>query len=363
MEKVFSELVEMYKDAGVPLTTLHIGNDELPYGAWQKSPICKDFIDKNTTISTTTDLPGYFASRMAEITKRYDLITGGWEDMAIVHNKDAHDATEINLSLLENNVQLYVWNAIIGGGRDDMIYKLANSGFPVVMSNSSSFYFDMAYDRDPDEIGLSWSGYADMEKVYSTEPMNIFLGSSLKNNSASLDKDYLESRERINEAGRKNFLGIQAQLWSETIHEAASVEYLMFPKLLGFAERAWSAPGKWTNEITAIQIESAYTEQWNTFVNTAGQKTLPLLDKLYDNGIRYRIPEPGAIISDNTLLANTSFPGLKIEYQVGVNGTIQEYTGPVSLQSDQAIFLWSVDKNGRKGRTTQALLSEDVVSD
>ena len=362
MEKVFSELVEMYKTAGVPLTTLHIGNDELPYGAWQKSPICDDFIKKIATVRSSDDLPGYFAERMAEITKRYDLVTGGWEEMAIVHNKDAHDATQINLSLLENNIRLYVWNAIIGGGRDDMIYKLANAGFPVVMSNSSSFYFDMAYDRDPDEIGLSWSGYADMEKAYSTEPMNIFFGSPTKGNGDPLSKDYLESRERINNTGRKNFLGIQAQLWSETVHDAEKLEYLIFPKLLGFAERAWSAPGKWTNEITTNQITSVYNNEWNVFANTTGQKTLPLLDQFYNSGIQYRIPEPGAVISNNTLIANSAFPGLKIEYQIGNSGPTKVYDGPVTLQPNDQVYLWSIDQNGRTGRKTTAKISEETIA-
>ncbi len=361
MEKVFSELVEMYETAGVPLTTLHIGNDELPYGAWQKSPICDDFIKKTESLRSSNDLPGYFAERMAEITKRYDLVTGGWEEMAIAHNEDAHDATQIDLSLLQNNIRLYVWNAIIGGGRDDMIYKLANAGFPVVMSNSSSFYFDMAYDRDPDEIGLSWSGYADMEKAYSTEPMNIFFGSPTKGNGDPLSKDYLESRERINDTGRKNFLGIQAQLWSETIHDADKLEYLIFPKLLGFAERTWSAPGKWTNEITSDQITSVYNNEWNVFANTTGQKTLPLLDQFYNSGALYRIPEPGAVITDNTLIANTAFPGLKIEYQIGSSGPTKLYDGPVTLQPNDQVYLWSIDQNGRTGRKTKAKISEEQV--
>ena len=361
MEKVFSELVDMYKTAEVPLTTLHIGNDELPYGAWQKSPICDDFIKETASLRSTDDLPGYFAARMAEITKRYDLITGGWEEMAIAHNKDAHDATQIDLSLLQNNIRLYVWNAIIGGGRDDMIYKLANAGFPVVMSNSSSFYFDMAYDRDPDEIGLSWSGYADMEKAYSTEPMNIFFGAPTKGNGDPLSKEYLESRERINDAGMKNFLGIQAQLWSETIHDADKLEYLIFPKLLGFSERAWSAPGKWTNEITTDQINSVYNNEWNVFANTTGQKTLPLLDQFYNTGALYRIPEPGAVISDNTLIANTAFPGLKIEYQIGSSGPTKVYDGPVSLQPNDQVYVWSIDQNGRTGRKTKAKISEERV--
>ena len=34
MEKVIRELAAMYKEAGVPLSTVHLGGDEVAHGVW-----------------------------------------------------------------------------------------------------------------------------------------------------------------------------------------------------------------------------------------------------------------------------------------------------------------------------------------
>ena len=39
MEKVIQEIVAMYKEAGAPLTTIHLGGDEVAKGAWMGSPL------------------------------------------------------------------------------------------------------------------------------------------------------------------------------------------------------------------------------------------------------------------------------------------------------------------------------------
>ena len=37
-------------------------------------------------------------------------------------------------------------------------------------------------------------------------------------------------------------LGIEAPLWTETVSEMDHIEYLVFPRLPGYAEIGWSAP-------------------------------------------------------------------------------------------------------------------------
>ena len=351
-EKVIDELVQMYRAADAPLDAIHIGGDELPYGAWQKSPICTEFIANHPEITSSDDLPAYFFERIKKITDKHGIITAGWEDIVLEHSKDAHDGTDINMDFKDAGMRPYVWNAIMGGGREDMIYKLANAGFEVVMSNSSSFYFDMAYDRDPDEIGLSWSGFADTEKSYATEPLDIFHGAPKNTNGDLLSESYLSKRERLNREGRKNFLGIQAQLWSETVRNPTNVEYLTYPKILGFAERAWSPVGSWIEEVDEQKIKEAYEEEWNVFANTIGQKLLPMYDNIGD-GLQYRIPEPGITFVNDQLHANTAFPGLKIFYQIGLDEQILEYDGPISISEEQAIKIWSQSSTGRKGRSAE----------
>lgn len=311
VEKVLSEVVTMYKEANVPFNSIHIGGDEIPYGAWQKSPLCNKFIAANKELQSADDLAPYFFEKLTSLNSKYGLITAGWEEMVLAHNEDGHNTTEIDMTLKDKNVIPYVWNSILGGGREDMIYKLANSGFPVVMCNSSSFYLDMAYDKDPAEIGLSWSGYADTEKAYEAEPFNIFFRNARKSDGTLLTDEYISEREKLSTKGKENFLGIQAQLWSETTRKSDDLYYLAFPKILGFVERAWAAPGKWNNETEKSKIEAQYLEQWNQFANTLGQKTLPMFDTFYPH-ITYRVPPKGEMKVGDQIEENTAFPGLKM---------------------------------------------------
>ena len=64
LEKVIDEVVAIYKEAKVELTTIHSGGDEVGYGSWQKSPVCKAFIAANSeSISHTDDLQSHFTRR------------------------------------------------------------------------------------------------------------------------------------------------------------------------------------------------------------------------------------------------------------------------------------------------------------
>lgn len=46
IEKVVREIKEMYREAGVPLTTIHVGGDEVAEGAWSGSPLCMQLMKR-----------------------------------------------------------------------------------------------------------------------------------------------------------------------------------------------------------------------------------------------------------------------------------------------------------------------------
>ncbi len=85
-EKVIDEIMAMYKEAGVPIDLFSIGADELPYGVWTASPICRDFIANNTLgISNVNDLYQYNLKRLKSILEERNLIMAGWEDILLDH--------------------------------------------------------------------------------------------------------------------------------------------------------------------------------------------------------------------------------------------------------------------------------------
>ena len=80
IEKVVDEIVEMHKEAKVPLKTLHTGGDEVPAGVWQKSPICADLVAKNgQTEGDKIGLTNYFMTRFSDILTERQLVVAGWK--------------------------------------------------------------------------------------------------------------------------------------------------------------------------------------------------------------------------------------------------------------------------------------------
>ncbi|MEL6389512.1 MAG: family 20 glycosylhydrolase [Bacteroidota bacterium] len=307
--KVLDELIKMYQTAKVPLRILHIGGDEIPPGAWEGSPICETFLEEQDGLNEVADLLPYFFNFVKEHVKSQGITLAGWEEIMLAHGPDGHATTEINQDMIDGETLPYVWNAVWGWGREDMVYRLANAGSPVIMANSAAFYFDMSYDRDPKEIGLSWSGYADTKTAYSLDPMDMFKTARLDKAGNPLDASYVAGKERLTDQGRKNVIGIQAQLWSETVIGSIWLDYLIYPKLLGFAERAWGQPGPWMSKSSPADVDETLAQEWNKFANTIGQRSLPMLDKIH-GGLRYRKPQVGINAAG---AKNIQYPGYPME--------------------------------------------------
>ncbi|MDP4291478.1 MAG: family 20 glycosylhydrolase, partial [Bacteroidota bacterium] len=102
--------------------------------------------------------------------------------------------------------------------------------------------------------------------------------------------------------------GIQACLWGENVKGAGLVDYMLFPRLLAFAERAWAKKPAWESEEVPAKRMEALNADWNRFANTIGQLELKVLDRL---GIKYRKPSIGKMMKNGVLKTNCEFPGSK----------------------------------------------------
>ncbi|MNY38977.1 N,N'-diacetylchitobiase precursor [compost metagenome] len=128
-------------------------------------------------------------------------------------------------------------------------------------------------------------------------------------------------------------------------------EYLLFPKLLGVAERAWSKDPEWATENDAPKAEQLYNQAWNEFVNIMGKRELPRLN-YYAGGFQYRIPTAGAITKNGKVEANVQIPGLIIRYTTdGTEPTSQSkiYSAPITLK--KSVILKVFNSEGRSGNS------------
>ena len=349
-EKVIDEVYLMYKEAGVEMKKFGVGADEIPYGAWRKSPLCDKFMEEKSITGDYDALYQYQQRRIYDKLSSYGLTMTGWDDILLRLTEKNQSETQIKDFFKDDDILLFVWNNSWGGGRQDMIYKYANLGYKTIMSNSSAFYFDMVDDKDFDNIGLSWSGYADYKDIWTVDVFDIFNDSyGVKKNNISTD--YINKSEKIDPKNRDNIIGIQSQIWGETIVDEDVLDYMFMPNIIVFSQKAWSQDDSWMS-ISDKEIKNKTLEtEWNKFTNNLGQRLLPIVDEIF-GGLSYDLPKPGGIIVNDSLYANTVFPGLDIKYTL--DGTVpdsnsENYTTPVKIKTDEVVHLRLFDKKGRGG--------------
>ncbi len=356
-EKVVSSITKNYDEADVPLTIFSIGADEVPYGAWQKSPICQEFLAQNKdSISTIPKLYSYNLRRLKHLFDRRGITMAGWEDILLDHSNKSQGETKIAEETLNYEAIPFVWNTSWGEGREDMIYKMANAGFTPIMSNSSAFYFDMADDKDMEGYGLNWSGYVDYIDAWGINPLDVFSNLSFREKH-HLHQKYIDEHIKLNPDKTSNFLGIQGQLWTETARTESIFDELLLPNLIVLAERAWAPSPLW-HEISEAKAQKKMSlGEWNVFSNTLGQRILPLISYWYPS-IAYHLPKPGAKIIDGQWKVRTVFPGLKVHYSVDNETPTSNhpfYTKPLSTSLTKKLHLRVFDQNQRGGKSILSL--------
>jgi hexosaminidase len=313
INKVVAELVNMYKEAGVPLTSIHMGGDEVPAGVWEDSKVVKDFIAKNPDVQKPDDLWVYFYSQVNLILKKYNIKMSGWEEIGMKRiDVNGKKKMEIVPELNKNEYLLDVWNNIYGTGSEDLAYRLANQGFKVVLSNVTHMYFDLASNRSFYEPGMFWGGYINVEKPYYFTPENYYKTFLFDDTDHPINPGAFNNKVKLTEQGMKNIVGLQCAIWGETLIAPENFDHMVYPKLIGFAERAWAPQTKWAKITDPALFKAQYNREWNYFTNVLNSE-LRKFDKYYPE-INYRISSPGIKIENGTLIVNTDRRDLEVYY-------------------------------------------------
>ena len=350
IEKVITEILKLYQQAAAPLTTIHMGGDEVPAGVWERSPDCINLIKNNPAIGNTDGLWYYYLGRVNAILKAKNLTLSGWEEISF--RRTVLDGKKINVpnpDFIKDDLKLYVWNNTEGS--EDLAYKLANSGYKVVLTFVTNLYMDMAQYKTYDEPGYYWGGYTDIEKTYRFIPFD-YLKNAKNSEGILFDTSLAKTKIRLTDYGKQNIIGLQASLWGETLKGPSQLEYMLLPRLLAVAERAWSKIPEWSTEVDTAKSTSLYNTSWSHFNTLLGTRELPRLD-YYAGGYNYRIPFAGAVIKAGAVHANVQFPGLVIRYTTNGkepdNGS-EIYKNPITNKG--IIKLKVFNNSGRYGVTT-----------
>ncbi len=144
----------------------------------------------------------YFVEKVEKIVQKYGKRMIGWDEVATANLNTSAVAQWWNS---EKNANLAI-----------------DQNMMLILSPAKKAYLDMKYDKDS-EFGLRWAGYIPVDTAYNWNPESFFPIESV--------------------------LGVEAPLWAETIRTIDELEYLAFPRVIGFAELGWSTQEnrKWEN--------------------------------------------------------------------------------------------------------------------
>ena len=141
-----------------------------------------------------------FVQRIEKIVEAHGKRAIGWQETA-------------SAELLPSSVVQY-WDT---RSAPDGVRKAARRGTKVVLSPASKVYLDMKYDAGT-RLGLEWAGHVEVQEAYDWDPAKL-----------------------LDSVGETDVLGVEAQLWSETLRSVSDMEFMTFPRLPGVAEVGWSS--------------------------------------------------------------------------------------------------------------------------
>ena len=148
----------------------------------------------------------------AQVTKKEDYIQfiNRFQQIVKANGKRLMGWEEIAQGEIDSDAIVQHWNL------PKYALMAVEKGSKLLMSPAKKTYLDMSYDSTS-SFGLHWAAYIEVDSAYSWNPASFVDGIS-----------------------KENIIGIEAPLWSETISTMDEIEYLLFPRLPGYAEIGWS---------------------------------------------------------------------------------------------------------------------------
>lgn len=343
-ETVIDNIIEMYAEADAPLDIIHTGGDEVPNGVWTGSPASQTLLKSLPDINDTKNLQQYFFRRISQILTSKGLKTAGWEEVALTRNSEGEYV--VNPEFNNRHVLPFVWNSF--GESVNLTYKLANAGYPVVFCGVTNLYFDMAYNKDPMEPGYYWGGFIDEREAWELSPFHLTETITTDNLGNPV---YLETKTKLKPESRQNIIGLQAQIWSETVKGPNMLEYYLLPRLISFAEKSWAKEPAWESMVLSEKREAEMNVAWYPFIERVADKELQRLNYI-NKGYNYRVPAPGAIVENELVYANHEYPHITIYYttdgsEPSTNSLV--YKEPIPIQ--ELLKMKAIDGAGKESRT------------
>lgn len=215
---VIDELAALF-----PFGYIHLGGDECPTDKWERNALCQARL-KEIGSEKYRDLQIDFYHKLQQHISKQPLEK---QRKLIFWNEVLHG----NTAPLGKDITIMAWIGADGAARD-----AAGRGFNTILSPQIPYYINRRQSQLPTEPRSQGHGTETVEAVYNYVPA----------------KDVPENLQA-------KYLGVQANFWTEWVEDAATVEYLMMPRLAAVAEAGWTP-----------QVRRAYPDFLNRLQGEAG---------------------------------------------------------------------------------------------
>ena len=209
-----------------PFRYIHLGGDECPTNKWEANEACRQQLAsigsknfRDLQINFYRQLQDHIAQKPAS--EQRQLIF--WNE--VLHG---------NTRPLGTDITIMAWVGADGAAKD-----AAQRGMKTILSPQIPYYINRRQSNLPTEPRSQGHGTETVEAVYNYVPM------------AGIPADL-----------QQQYMGVQANFWTEWVEEASVVQYLMFPRLAAVAEAGWTPQQlrKYPDFLERLQAEAKYYE-------------------------------------------------------------------------------------------------------
>ena len=207
-----------------PFRYIHLGGDECPTNKWEANEACRQQLAsigsknfRDLQINFYRQLQDHIAQKPAS--EQRHLIF--WNE--VLHG---------NTRPLGTDITIMAWVGADGAAKD-----AAQRGMKTILSPQIPYYINRRQSNLPTEPRSQGHGTETVEAVYNYVPM------------AGIPADL-----------QQQYMGVQANFWTEWVEEASVVQYLMFPRLAAVAEAGWTPQQlrKYPDFLERLQAEAKY---------------------------------------------------------------------------------------------------------
>jgi len=213
-EETYKYLSTIIKETNslFPAKMIHLGGDEVFLGiqAWLNKPAITAMMAKNN-FKTPTELEHYFFRRMGDTVIKLGSKILCWDEA-------------VETDLPADKTIVFWWRQ----NKPQSLKLALSKNYQVVLCPRLPMYFDFVQDSTHTS-GRKWdstrvAGYH-LQGTYNTV-QDVY----------NFPDKYLDEQELTS----KNIIGVQANLWTETVGTEKRLDYLLFPRMAALAEAAWS---------------------------------------------------------------------------------------------------------------------------